>query len=148
MYMYVCEMAAERSGFVKRRSWRKRSTREKVVNLDHVDVLELVNVKTCATESSNSADNLQRPEFMSNNTLIETLKGIKVTISKQQPSRDVLLRLFHKHVTPKPQRGRFWRRRRKGKREIISDEDIEIDCYRPSFDSCCGNWESSSNKKR
>lgn len=60
---------------------------------------------------------LQQPELMSDERLVEALKRIKVPIpvyADGQPSRERLLYLYKTNVWPQPQRERQqWRRRRR-----------------------------------
>ncbi len=67
--------------------------------------------------SSQHSVDLQHPELMSDSVLVKALSDIKVPIpiySDGTPSRERLIHLFKKHVTPRPQRtrdeGRFWRK--------------------------------------
>ena len=62
---------------------------------------------------------LQHPERMDDATLVAVLSNIKVPIpvySDGAPSRERLIYLFKKHVTPQPQRT-FTRSRRLGRRQ-------------------------------
>ncbi len=64
------------------------------------------------------AIDLQYPELMTDSTLVAMLSNMKVPIPVYPdgtPSRERLIYLFKKHVTPQPQRtggrGRFWKKR-------------------------------------
>lgn len=130
-------MAVERSGTsTKRRSWGKPRHKEKVVNIDHMDVAELTGVAT----TSNAVDPLH-PEVLCTQTLIDVLTLRKIpTYPDEQPSRERLLHLFRKYVSPQPQRRGFWRRRR-GERivatEMEHDSSITLE-----------GWEQPPERKR
>lgn len=124
---------------VKKRSWGKTRRREKVVVINREEIEETLQnfAKECRESKSKiqltSQQNheksgcvvpvgmdLQQPELMSNERLIEALKRIKVPIpvyADGSPSRERLLYLYKTNVLPRPQRnkqqwGRRGRRRR------------------------------------
>ena len=143
-------MELERSGTGKRRSWGKPRHKEKLVSIDHMDVAELTRQEENTPHSSNPGAGLQHPELMSNQTLIGQLSAMKVAIpvySDGQPSRERLLYLFRKHVSPQPQRSGVWRRRRRGgNRDVVAmdvDPNLNIWSASPSED-----WELPLQRKR
>lgn len=137
-YYNLKEMAVERSGTLpKRRSWGKPRHKEKVVNIDHMDVAEL----TGAATASKAVDPLH-PEALCEQTLLDILTMRKIpTCPDEQPSRERLLYLFRKYVSPQPQRRGFWRRRR-GER-IVATEMEHV-----SSMSLGESWELPLERKR
>lgn len=103
--------AKERSGAAKRRSWGKPRPKEKVLCIDHMDVAELTRIEKISSDNSRSKD-LLHPELMSNETIVSHLSEMKIVIPEREPSRERLFYLFRKHVSPKPQRNGFWRRKK------------------------------------
>ena len=127
------KMAAETEKREKRRSWGKSRHREKIAIIDRMEVEEpLKQVHLPHTAAKSDEIDLQHPEFIRDEQLIEALSRLKVPIpvhSGGEPSREQLIDLFRRHVTPKPQReqskGREWhRRRRKG--EAVMEVDVPL----------------------
>ena len=117
-------MADERSGSVKRRSWGKPRHRD-VVNISSMD-LDITEAKV--TERTSNLTDLQHPEGLCSQTMINILTSRKVKVTSgpdERPSRETILYLFQKYVVPRPQRKRFWRKRR-GERTTVATERGEI----------------------
>ena len=145
-------MAEGRSGTQKRRSWGKRH-KGKVISLDQMDIEELTKLQTSkrihSSDNSSSAEDKQHPELMSNQALVNRLSEMKVAIpvySDGQPSRERLLYLFWKHVTPKPQRSGFWRRRMPG--EVKGVVQMDVDHNQDTWISSNKSWDSPLLGKR
>ena len=103
---------------------------------------------------------LQHPDLMNNDSLVKYLRDIKVPIPMYPdgtPSRERLIYLFKKHVTPQPQRSkvsrssRSWRKTSnlQSKSNCITNtglvDDMEVDSIE------CPNTEqvpSSKSRKR
>ena len=137
---------------VKRRSWGKARSREKIAVIDQMEVDVLMK------ESSRSADkraacvdtsdiDLQHPELMASDTLTAILSQRRVPIPVYEdgnPSRERLVYLFKKHVTPQPQRDSYWRRpgRRGWRKKRRTDETpMEVD------DTGAGDWVLNSDEE-
>ena len=103
-----------------KRRWGKTRQKEKIHVFDQAHTQQLISsaIKERskleqsdthvdkALKNSDKVD-LQHPELLSNSTLVETLTQRRVPIPVYQdgtPSRERLLHLFRKHVTPRPQR--------------------------------------------
>ena len=111
----------------RKRAWGKTKNRGK--GPPEVETMEsdtdtsrepVKKIKLMSNEETNNkhAIDLQYPELMTDSTLVTMLSNIKVPIPVYPdgtPSRERLIYLFKKHVTPQPQRtggrGRFWRKR-------------------------------------
>ena len=136
---------------VKRRSWGKARSREKIAVIDQMEVDVLMK------ESSRSADkratcvdtsdiDLQHPELMASDTLTAILSQRRVPIPVYEdgkPSRERLIYLFKKHVTPQPQRDSYWRRPgRRGwrKRRRTDETPMEVD------NTGAGDWVLNSDE--
>lgn len=107
--MAAAEVETEKRA--KRRAWGKTRHREKVVPMEVEEVGELVR-----SVASPGKTDLQHPELLTDDRLIEVLAGMRVQIpvyADGKPSRERLIYLFRKHVTPRPQRLRQ-RSKRKG----------------------------------
>lgn len=135
----------ERSGPTmptKRRSWGKSRQKEKVLCIDHMDVVELTRTNKSTSDRSRGED-LQHPELMSNQTIVDHLSEMKIVIPDREPSRERLFYLFRKHVSPKPQRSSFWRKKR-GAVElpmvVVSNHETWI--------SSCKSWDLPLMRKR
>ena len=117
-------MAVERSGSVKRRSWGKPRHRD-VVNISNMD-LDVAEAKVM--ERTSNLTDLQHPESLCSQTMIDILTSRKVTVTSgpdERPSRETILYLFRKYVVPRPQRKGFWRKRR-GERTTVATERDEM----------------------
>lgn len=90
--------------------------------------------EVAATPHNNHQLDLQQPELMSDFSLVEALRKIKVPIpvyADGSPSRERLLYLFRQHVMPRPQRtkhGRRQLRRRMLKRAGGGEESSSQSC--------------------
>lgn len=135
--------AKERSGPAKRRSWGKCRQKEKVLCIDHMDVAELTKTNKSTYNRSRSED-LQHPELMSNQTIVDHLSEMKIVITDRELSRERLFYLFRKHVSPKPQRSSFWRRRRGVKNEV----PMVVDYNHETWISSSKSWDSTQLRKR
>ena len=145
----------------KRRSWGKSLQRDAVTVLDGnglKDTLKKLEEEARENKSRiketlkvyNNGDSntnppslssleLQQPELMSNDRLVDALTKIKVPIPVYpdgSPSRERLLYLYRTYVLPRPQRARRqWRQaRRRGKRKndgqvYKADASIAQDCW-------------------
>ena len=136
---------------VKRRSWGKARSREKIAVIDQmeVDVLMKVSSRSAdkrATCVDTSDIDLQHPELMASDTLTAILSQRRVPIPVYEdgnPSRERLIYLFKKHVTPQPQRDSYWRRTgRRGwrKRRRTEETPMEVD------DTGAGDWVLNSDE--
>ena len=99
----------------KKRSWGKTKHRGKP-SLSEVDHSVLGPVtepnKRIRTFEEPTQIDLQHPELMDNDSLVKTLRDVKVPIPMYPdgtPSRERLIYLFKKHVTPQPQRSKVSR---------------------------------------
>lgn len=109
-----------------KRRWGKSRHREKITIVDRMEIEDTLQkfaeeVKSfkerrdAVPTPKNHELDLQHPELMSDFTLVEALKKIKVPIpvySDGTPSRERLIYLFRQHVTPRPQRQTQHQRRR------------------------------------
>lgn len=114
-----------------------------------MDIEELTRLSKRISASSSNAQDTQHPELMSNQTLVDRLSEMKVAIPVYpdgQPSRERLLYLFRKHVSPKPQRSGFWRRRRR--REVRDVVPMDVDHKQDSWISSSESWDSPLLGKR
>ena len=128
------------SKVVKKRSWGKTTRRsEKIIVISREKIEEILNFDDECRENKlvsqrkheknetvfPEAMDLQQPELMTNERLIEALKRIKVPIpvySDGKPSRERLLYLYKTNVLPQPQRNKqHWRRRRRRRNELEED---------------------------
>ena len=114
---------------VKKRSWGRTRPRANVTVINGEEIEETLQgieeecKKRALTSQSEQAKpvsqsvgiNLQQPELLNNERLIEALRKVKVPIpvySDGRPSRERLLFLYRTNVLPKPQRKRqIWKRR-------------------------------------
>ncbi len=125
--MAAAEIAAEKR--VKRRAWGKTRHREK---MDPMEVEETLDQdKSSLRPGPSKADliDLQHPELLTNDRLVEVLSGMRVQIpvySDGEPSRERLIYLFRKHVTPRPQREGL-RGRGGGRRRWREQVAMEVD---------------------
>ena len=132
------------SGIPKRRyrSWGRHRNKEKLINIDHTDVAVLTETASERVPDCSNSKDLQRPELMSNKTLIDHLSRMKVALPAHMDTirtREKLLYLFHAHVRPKPQRRK---QRRKYGRTTVPME-VENTC-----NTLCESWDSPLLKKR
>ena len=134
----------------KRRSWGRARSKEKIAIVDQmeVDVLvketgsvdKLTDVTCMATDSVD----FQHPEIMSSESLVAILSQMRVPIPVYEdgkPSRERMIYLFKRHVTPRPQRDTYWRQLgRRRKRRRGEDIPMEVD------DTCsgAGDWALNS----
>ena len=102
----ISKMAAEPEPelekVAKRRSWGKPRQREKIASVDNMEMDEVM-----GQSEAHAKVDLQHPEMMKTEGLVEVLTSMKVPIpvySDGRPSRERLVYLFRKHVTPRPQR--------------------------------------------
>lgn len=124
---------------VKRRSWGKARNREKIAVIDKMEVDVLMkdsNASRSADKRVTCVDtsdiDLQHPELMASDTMIAILSQRRVPIPVYEdgnPSRERLIYLFKKHVTPQPQRDSYWRRPGRGwrKRKRNEETPMEVD---------------------
>ena len=106
----------------RRRAWGRPKRRDEitVVNEMEIELAEKESREAAKTKSDADSD-LQRPEGMTNNELIAILEKMRVPIpvsTNEIPSRERLLYLFRRHVTPRPQRTR---RSRRSQRRLETD---------------------------
>jgi len=80
-----------------------------------------------------SSLDLQQPELMSNERLVEALAKIKVPIpvySDGSPSRERLLYLYRTYILPQPQRVRHqWRRKARHREPGTEKREITMGRY-------------------
>ena len=139
-HRYACAWVApsqNMAGVVKKRAWgRSRPITQGVTLLDNTEVEELIKMTVCEGKSSMHATiDLQHPEMISNDELIQTLVQMKVPIPRYdngEPSRERLIYLFKNHVTPRPQRDRHG---------VAKKRRRTADCHMDFEPSC--DWESS-----
>lgn len=108
----------------RKRAWGKTKNRGKRPPAleaveDDVEILgepvKRIKLSNDGEENAQHSIDLQHPELMSDSVLVKALTNIKVPIpiySDGTPSRERLIHLFKKHVTPRPQRTRDsgWRK--------------------------------------
>lgn len=133
--LFVRKMASAEKA---KRRWGKTRHRDKITIVDRMEIEDTLQkfaeeVKSfkerdevASTPKQNHELDLQQPELMSNFTLVEALKKIKVPIpvyADGRPSRERLLYLYRQHVMPRPQRqGRRPGRRRERKLKRIGGQ--------------------------
>ena len=121
-------MAAEPEA-KKRRSWGKPRHREKIASVDNMEVDEVVGQSTVVEHDVRDIDiDLQHPEMMKTERLVEILTRMKVPIPvypDKRPSRERLVYLFRKHVTPRPQRQGL-RGRKRPRRGVDTPMEVEL----------------------
>lgn len=135
----------------KRRSWGKARSKEKIHIVDQMEVDVLVKEAspvdklTDGTCMATTSVDFQHPELMGSESLVAILSGMRVPIPVYEdgkPSRERLIYLFKKHVTPRPQRKTYWRQLgRRRKRRRGEDTPMEVD------DTCsgAGDWALNSD---
>ena len=131
----------------KRRSWGKtRQNKDTITTVNQTDIenvvreckeLELARKSAQAErkETEHCLLEAQHPELMHADSLVRALTELKVPIPVYEdgkPSRERLVYLFRKHVTPRPQRS-WWRRSgsRKRRRGGQQGGDWEWDQQEP-----------------
>lgn len=101
----------------RRRAWGRPKHRDAITLVDEMEIdLAEKESRELKRNSSNAEPDLQHPEIMSNDELIAILGKMKVPIPvypNGDPSRERLLYLFRRHVTPRPQRTRRMERSRR-----------------------------------
>lgn len=129
----------------KKRAWGKPRQREKIAIIDRIELME-VDEPPKETPNVNPRPktheiDLQHPELLGTETMVEILSEMRVLIPVYpdgEPSRERLIYLFRKHVTPRPQRtrerGRGWVRKR---RRLGDDSVMEVGGS--SWDDWTGN---------
>ena len=125
---------------MRRKSWGKshRKDRQVIAITDQMEIdVEPVKVAAIASRVATSAADprgdgldLQQPELLSSEALVRVLSERRVPIPVYpdgKPSRERLVHLFRRHVTPRPQReggARAWRGRGKRRRP---EEAMEVE---------------------
>ncbi len=136
--MAAAEVEAEKR--VKRRSWGKARHRDKVDPMDVDQIVEQIkqaDTKPAVAPSTDDSTDLQHPELLSDDRLVEVLAGMRVQVpvySDGRPSRERLIYLFRKHVTPRPQREGCGRRRQGDGRRWRGAVAMEVDHDRQRSD--------------
>lgn len=154
----------------RKRAWGKTKNRGKGPPLvDPLDSdmdtpeepVKRIKINTFEEPNHHQTIDLQSPELMSDSVLVEVLSTFKVPIpvySDGTPSRERLIYLFKKHVTPQPQRtrgsGRFWRKRISAQRSStnrVIPLEMDIDSqqeWSDITDSDASTVNSTNKRKR
>ncbi len=105
-------------GKSRKRAWGKTKHRGKGPPVAETESMECndasavkrIKLNDDTSRESSSKIDLQHPELMSNTTLVSLLSEYKVPIpvyADGTPSRERLMYLARKHITPQPQRPRW-----------------------------------------
>ncbi len=94
-----------------------------------MEQIKQADMKPAVAPSTGDSTDLQHPELLSDDRLVNVLAGMRVQVpvcSDGRPSRERLSYLFRKHVTPQPQREGCDRRRQGGGRRWRGVVAMEI----------------------
>lgn len=143
----------------KKRAWGKTRHRGRKPPSESEDDSTLVplsepikKVKTFEEPDTLIQIDLQHPELMSNDFLVKALGNIKVPIPiypDGTPSRERLIYLFKKHVTPQPQRARTTRSKpwRKNSNKNIATNTVSLHTMKAAngLSSSPISWSTTEN---
>ena len=137
----------------KRRAWGKPRQREKIASVDNMEVDDVVGQSAVVDHDVRDVEiDLQHPEMMKTERLVEILTGMKVPIPvypDRSPSRERLVYLFRKHVTPRPQRQGL-RGRKQRRRGMDTPMEVEL-CWHDDWSrdvEGSSNWGMPVQRKR
>ena len=110
----ACSQAKNMASVPRKRAWGRSKHRDDITVADEkgIELAEKESREVKRTRRDTDSD-LQYPEGMTNDELVAILKKMRVPLpvsTGENPSRESLLRLFRRHVTPRPQRTRRPRR--------------------------------------
>ncbi len=143
----------------KKRSWGRTVQRETInivgnMEIETQDTLVNIHIKNdAASQEGESTIDLQHPELLDTDSLVNLLKERRVPIPVYEngsASRERLIFLFRKHVVPRPQRKlsqklpydeRIYRTR------VEKNQGMEWEGNRGAVDGSCRSWEGGGNSE-
>ena len=123
----------------RKRAWGRTRREEKVIILENMELEKPDTVKRNPTSDGQTGNDpetsrsesfdLQHPEMLATGNLIEILSNSRVPVGLNE-NRQTLIRLFHKHITPRPQRLKKWRKRQ----PVCKRNEAGIDCFHDNIE--------------
>ena len=143
----------------KKRGWGRTVQREKINIVENMDLqtpdkLASIHIKnSAASEGGENTIDLQHPELLSTDSLVNLLTERRVPIPVYEngsASRERLIFLFRKHVVPRPQRKRSQKlipyEQKIYRNRVDKDQGMEWEGnIRGAVDGSCKSWEGGGD---